>query len=128
VNSQTWSSANVDYGCKLMDSLLDGARAGQQDYLAGEPMSDFLSRSARAAATPALIGACIGLLGSQAWNRRSPRSQNLAFGLVGGAIGFGLGMAWVGRFWAATVVSGAAKSVGRIRDEHWLETHPIDYA
>jgi len=52
----------------------------------------------------------------------------LAFGLLGSAIGFGAGIAWQDRRLAASVARGALRNIGRVRDEHWLEGHPIDYA
>jgi hypothetical protein len=29
---------------------------------------------------------------------------------------------------AASVAFGALRNIDRVRDEHWLERHPIDYA
>jgi hypothetical protein len=55
-------------------------------------------------------------------------SRAFAFGMFGGAIGFGLGVAWGNRRLGASVVSGAWKNIGRARDEHWIERNPIDYA
>jgi hypothetical protein len=52
----------------------------------------------------------------------------VAFGLVGGAIGFMASLIWENRRFTASVVSGALKNIGKVRDEHWLEKHPIDYA
>ena len=48
--------------------------------------------------------------------------------VAGGAIGFGLGIAWKCRRLTVSVTSGALRNVGKVRDEHWLERHPIDYA
>jgi hypothetical protein len=52
----------------------------------------------------------------------------LAFGLLGGAIGFGAGVAWEGRGFTSSVAGGALRNIGKTRDEHWLTRHPIDYA
>jgi hypothetical protein len=52
----------------------------------------------------------------------------LAFGLLGGAIGFGAGVAWESRRLTASVAGSALRNIGRVRDEHWLTKHPIDYA
>jgi hypothetical protein len=52
----------------------------------------------------------------------------LAYGLLGGAIGLGIAVAWGNRRLAARVASSAFRSMGKVRDEHWLENHPIDYA
>jgi hypothetical protein len=50
------------------------------------------------------------------------------FGLLGGAVGLGMGIAWQSRGLTACAAKGAWRNIGRVRDEHWLETHPIDYA
>jgi hypothetical protein len=52
----------------------------------------------------------------------------LSLGLLGGAIGFGAALVWQSRCLAASVAHGAFRNMGRVRDEHWLERHPIDYA
>jgi hypothetical protein len=52
----------------------------------------------------------------------------LAYGLLGGAIGFGAGVAWESRRFTASVADGALRNIGKVRDEHWLTKHPIDYA
>lgn len=49
-------------------------------------------------------------------------------GFVGGAIGFGLGIAWENRRLTESITSGALRNISKVRDEHWLESHPIDYA
>jgi hypothetical protein len=67
-------------------------------------------------------------LGSYAGNQPRSASRFFACGLLGGVIGFGAGIAWEGRRLAASVAGGALRNVGRVRDEHWLEKHPIDYA
>jgi hypothetical protein len=52
----------------------------------------------------------------------------LAYGLLGGAIGFGAAVVWESRCLTASIAGGALKNIGRVRDEHWLSNHPIDYA
>jgi hypothetical protein len=48
--------------------------------------------------------------------------------LLGGVIGFGAAVAWESRRLSASVAGGALKNIERVRDEHWLTKHPIDYA
>jgi len=120
--------SNADYGRKILDSGLEGARSGRAAFLHGRPLTPFLNESVRDALKPAAIGACIGLLGSYPGNSRNSAGRALAYGLVGGVLGFGAGVAWRSRFLSASVVSGAWKNIDRVRDEHWLEKHPIDYA
>jgi hypothetical protein len=37
-------------------------------------------------------------------------------------------MAWESRRLTVSVGDGALRNMGRVRDEHWLDRHPIDYA
>jgi hypothetical protein len=123
-----WSKSNIDYGRKLLDSGLEGARSGEGAFLHGKPLAPVLEESARHSLKPAALGALIGLLGSCAGNGRKSSDRTLLCGLLGGAIGFGVGVAWSNRRLAASVASSAFRSIGKVRDEHWLENNPIDYA
>ena len=123
-----WSKSNIDYGRKLFDSGLEGARSGEGAFLHGKPLAPFLEESARHALKPAVIGLLLGVLGSRAGNAHNSTGRALVFGLLGGAIGFGVGVAWGNRRLAASVTSSAFRSMGKVRDEHWLENNPIDYA
>jgi hypothetical protein len=122
----TWSRSNVEYTRRLVNSALEGARSGEEGFLEGKPF--FVNQSIRHSLTPAAIGACIGALGCYLANRRKSVSRMSAGCLLGGAIGFGVGIAWENRGLAASVASAALKKVSKVRDEHWLEMHPIDYA
>ena len=124
----SWSRSNVEYGRKLLDSALDGARSGEQGYLEGKPAADLVSESLRKARVPAAIGVCIGVAGSISGDRGRPASRALAYGVLGGAIGFGVGVVWGNRRLAASVAWGAWKKMEKVVDEHWLEQNPIDYA
>jgi len=124
-----WSKSAIDYSRKLLDSGLEGARSAEGEFLHGERLAPLLEESARHALKPAALGVCIGVLGSCASNGHgsSPRKA-FVFGLLGGAVGFGIGMVWGNRRLAASVTSSAFKNMSKVRDEHWLEGHPIDYA
>lgn len=123
-----WSKSNLDYGLKLLDSGLEGARSGEGAFLHGKPLAPVLEESARHSLKPAAIGAFVGVLGSCAGNRHKSTSRTLVYGLLGGAIGLGVAVAWGNRRLAASVASSAFRSMGKVRDEHWLENNPIDYA
>ncbi len=123
-----WSKFEVDYGRKVLNSGLEGARSGREAFLDGKSLAPFLSESVRNALKPAAIGVCIGVLGSCPGNRHNSVGRVLAFGLLGGTIGFGAGVVWENRRLAASVAGGALRNIDRMRDEHWLERHPIDYA
>ncbi len=123
-----WSKSSADYGRRLLDSGIEGARSGQEAFLNGESLTPFLSESVRGALTPAALGACIGLLGSYAGYRQKSITRALTYGLLGGAIGLGAGLAWESRRFTASVADGALRNIDKVRDEHWLSKHPIDYA
>lgn len=123
-----WSKVNANYGEKLVNSGIEGARSGGEAFLNGESLTPFLGESARTALRPAALGACLGVLGSYPGPRQRSLGRVLAFGLLGGAIGFGAGIVWESRRLVASAAGGAARSIGRVRDEQWLIRNPIDYA
>jgi len=128
MNFAKWSKSSVGYGRKIMNSALEGARTGEDEFLREESLVPFLGESAQHALGPAVIGACIGAVGGYLGNGRRSTNRALAYGLLGGVIGFGAGVMWDSRHFTASVASGAWKSIGKTRDEHWLEKNPIDYA
>ena len=128
MNFMEWSQSSVDYGRRLVDSAVEGARTAEDEFLEQEPLGPFLGQSARQALGPALIGACLGALGGYMGNGRRSSKRALVCGFLGGAIGFGAGMIWDSRHFTASVAAGAWKSIGKTRDDHWFEKNPIDYA
>jgi hypothetical protein len=128
MNFLEWSRSSVDYGCKLVDSAVEGARVGEDAFLQHEPLVPYLGESARHAMKPAVIGAFLGLLSGVLGNRQRSIARVLARGVVGAGIGFGAGVIWDNREFTASVASGAWKGIGKTRDEHWFEKNPIDYA
>jgi hypothetical protein len=123
-----WSKSEVEYGRKILDSSLKGVRTGEEEFLNGRDLDRFLNESALEALKPAALGACLGVLGSRLGNERSSISRMLLLGLVGGALGFGAGLAWKTRRLTASAARGALRSNHQVRDEHWVEKHPIAYA
>jgi len=125
---RNWSKSEVEYGRKVLNSGLAGARSGREAFLNGRPLTPFLSRAVRNASRPAAAGAILGVLGSYPGDRHRSANRALAFAILGGAIGLGVSVAWQSRRFTASVANGVLKNIGRVRDEHWLERHPIDYA
>jgi len=128
MNVVAWSKSNLDYGRKLVDSALEGARAGEGEFLKEESLGAFLCGSSRQALAPAAIGACLGALGGYLATGRRSKTRAVVCALLGGAVAFGAGVFWQSRQLTASVASNSWKSIGKIRDEHWLEKNPIDYA
>src|SRR5579885_320941 len=120
-----WSRANADYGRKLFNSGLEGARSGREAFLHGGSFAPFLGKSVRRALKPAALGVCLGVLFPREHRKLT---RGVGCGLLGGALGFALGVAWQSRRLAASMTSAALDSMGKVRDEHWLENNPIDYA
>jgi len=49
-------------------------------------------------------------------------------GLFGGLVGLAAAVVWDTRLLAASAAGGALARIEKVRDEHWLERNPIDYA
>jgi len=123
-----WPKSSVDYGRKLVASAIEGARTGEDEFLKKETLAPYFSKSAERAVIPTVIGACFGAAAGYLGNGRRSGARALAYGFVGGVIGFGAGVLWESREFTASVASGAWKSISKTRDEHWFDKNPIDYA
>jgi hypothetical protein len=121
-----WSNSNAAYGRRLVSSGLEGARSGREAFLHGGALAPYIRSSFRNAIGPAAIGVCLGILKSIPKRRCAGRA--VGFAVVGGVVGFGLGLVWQTRRLAGSIASEVFESIERVRDEHWLEKHPIDYA
>ena len=74
------------------------------------------------------VGACVGVLRFYANGRRDRLPRTIAWSMLGSAIGFCAGFAWKTRELTASMGRSSLKQMGAVRDQHWLERHPIDYA
>jgi hypothetical protein len=122
------SKSELAYGHKILDSGLKGIRSGGEEFLHGKPLAPFLNQSCRKAARPAVFGACLGMLSSLAADERESMGRLLFFGLLGGAIGFGAGVVSESRPLTASAAHAAWQNIHKVRDEHWVEKHPVAYA
>jgi len=118
----------LEYGRDLVDSGLEGASCGRDEFLQGEALAPQLNDATRKALQLVTAGACVGMLGSCLSRDRKAVLRKLAFGALGVALGLGASLTWRTHALAANVARGALRSVGAVRDAHWLESHPIDYA
>ncbi len=118
----------LQYGRALVNSGLTGLRSGCDEHLQGQPLSGVLGDSARGAIGLAAIGTCAALVGSCFSGRRHRSVKTVGFGVMGSVIGLAIGLAWKTRELTGSMGRSALKQIGTVRDEHWLETHPIDYA
>ena len=76
----------------------------------------------------AAIGTCAALIGSCFSGRRNRNAKAVGYGVAGSTIGFILGLTWKTRELTGCMGRSALKEMGTVRDQHWLSTHPIDYA
>jgi len=120
--------SNLRYGRELMKSGVEGLSNGREQHLQGQPLSQALALSARASLGLATLGACAGLMRYYLPARRARIAKTVACGLVGSAIGFLAGFAWNTRGLTESMTRSAGKEMRVVRDQHWLDRHPIDYA
>jgi hypothetical protein len=119
--------SGLQYGRALVNSGMSGLRSGRDTHLHGQPLCSVLSESARGAIGLAAIGTCAALFGS-CFSRRDRRAKAVGYGVAGSVIGLVVGLAWKTRELTACMGRSALKEMGTVRDEHWLQNHPIDYA
>jgi hypothetical protein len=123
-----WSRAEVKYGRRIVDSGLEGVRSGEQEFLHGRALTPFVAQSLRAALIPAAVGASLGVLAGLPVGRNDRASRMLFLALLGGAIGLSAGLAWESRRMTESAARGALENIHKVRDEHWVEKHPVAYA
>lgn len=119
---------NVEYGRKLVNSGLQGVQEGGREGLQGESLPRVVLDSAKDSWALVAVGAGLGLLGSYLANKRKLTPQVALFGLIGGALGFSVGLSWGTRHVTGGAARGAMRKISATRDERWLENNPIDYA
>lgn len=126
MNIREWVTTELDYGRELLDSGLEGATDSRNQYLQGAPLdAGELNRKALKLAT---VGICLGIMASYLDHRHKPAVRAAVCGAVGGAVGFAASLMWSSHTLAETVARGALKNMSAVRDQHWLKSHPIDYA
>ena len=122
------SDRSLDYGRKLMHASASGIRQAQQSGVEGHSASTVWIDSARDSLLLAAACACATLLPSSLARRHRRFGRAITFGAVGSALGFCAAFAWNTRKLTSSMAHSAYREVQKVRDEHWLEVHPIDYA
>jgi len=128
MNHSHTATNRVRYGRKLVNAGITGFRNGHDRARGDQSLSAVAANAAQGSLGFALLGACVGLLGSCLVSRRKRVSDAIALATLGSAIGFAAGFGWKTRSVASNVLNSTANEVRRVRDEHWLELNPIDYA
>ena len=77
---------------------------------------------------PAAIGAIVGILAARYGNRKQSGYKLAMVGVAGSALGFGAGVGYTTRGSTKAVFRSTMQKVNGVRDAHWLERNPINYA
>lgn len=117
----------VNYGRKLVGAGISGIRNGRSSVFEGRSVGNLLAESSRDSLKLAAAGACLGLL-SYLKKRRGRLPSTLAYGALGSAVGFFVGLGWNTRKVTSGLGHSAVREMRRASDEHWLERNPVDYA
>jgi hypothetical protein len=113
----------LDYLKQLAGAGQEGIAAARREFKG--PV--FEISPAEAIWKPA-VGAGIGILSAAFVGNRKDRSHVVFGGLLGSVLGSAVVLAWSSRRFARHATDKAIRSVNTVRDQHWLSSHPIDYA
>ena len=125
---EPWLKSQLEYGHDLIHSAVEGARAAEEHARTAEPVALLLTRSALASLPWAAVGAAVGLLAVCSGRKHKSIRNQIRFGLLGAAIGFGANVALGTRQLTGEMVHSAVRNINTVRDAHWLAKHPVDYA
>jgi hypothetical protein len=114
-------TSNLRYFVTLVKAATDGASSA----LKTASMPSLLRGPVWA---PAAVGAVVGASTMRLRKQRKPGYSVAVGGLVGTLLGFGCGLVWAWRGTTGTVARGSMQKVNAVRDAHWVESNPIDYA
>lgn len=106
-------------------SLVQAGVAGFRTAKRPNDRSREFASATRSALKAAAIAAGIGLLASSI-GRNPKRAIRNAFAV--GGITFCTDLCWQTRTATNSILAAVRKQVSSVRDQHWLELNPIDYA
>ncbi len=118
---------NLEYGRRLIDAGITGVIQSTPTATKGRAISSVAAESAVRSIDFVVAGTSLAVLGSFLAGRKR-LSRNLLCGAVGGTIGLVAGFLWHTRSITSVVADSAMKEMRKVSDQHWLESHPIDYA
>jgi hypothetical protein len=111
----------------IASTIKAGLSAGRKT-LKHEPATVFLAHAATESLKPMGVGVCLGLFFGLRKGHAATLSNVLVGSFVGGMLGFTGAILWKSRTATKAALRGAIKHVGFMRDQRWLEKHPITYA
>ena len=119
-----WIDSDLRYARDLAEAGVHGV-SSVWNRSGDRPLPPVLRNSVWVAAA---IGATVGALSALLGKHRKSGYRVARGSLVGSAIGFGGGVAWVSRDFTGAVARSVIENVNTVRDARWLEKNPIDYA
>ncbi|MGH7867129.1 MAG: hypothetical protein ACREP9_05695 [Candidatus Dormibacteraceae bacterium] len=118
---QQTTTARASYAIGLLRAGFDGISSVPRET----GMQSALMRPAWA---PLAIGAILGA-STVSLNRNRRSTHHVALGgLIGCALGMGCDVVWRLRRPMEDLARNAVQRINSVRDAHWLEQNPIDYA
>ncbi len=111
----------IDYGRKLVQAGIQGLESG----VAKPTVMPELAVAAKSSFKAAAIGAGLAWMSCQILNRRAERGRTV---MACSVLAFCAELGWRTRTLRSQLLNGAAKEISKVRDQHWLEMNPIDYA
>jgi len=119
--------SNFAYGKELVGSGIEGANDARKAAFESAETTDMVTAAAQESWQAAAIGAMVGAIFGVLADDRKPVRGVIAGGLLGAAAGFAGSFAWKTRPLTNAMAREAGKRIGAVRDEHWLETNPVNY-
>ncbi len=116
-------SQTLDYGRELVQAGMNGLRAGE--ILAHHSANDDIKASARHSLPAAAVGGSLALLACTLISKRRIRVAPI---LVCSTAAFCADFIVRTRDIRSKMIQCAEKEMSKVRDQHWLASHPIDYA
>ena len=121
MNSHGFVNDHIDYGRELLHAGLQGLHAKNGNAT----LKPEIVTAARASLISAAVGAGLAWLGCDLLKRRDLKAPAV---ITCSAFAFCAEFGWRTRAISSGLVSSAAKEVSKVRDQHWLQANPIDYA
>ncbi len=111
----------IEYSRKLIHAGIQGLHSS----VANPKLGPELAVAANSSLKAAVIGAGVAWMGCTILKQRTQRGR---ITVACGALAFCADFGWKTRVLGSQLLNGAAKAVSEVRDQHWLESNPIDYA
>ena len=115
---------SIDYGRELLHAGMDGIRAGERLMVSSDVQRQ-IANSARQSLGADVVGGSLAVVVCRLIDRRKVR---LAPVFACGTAAFCADFLWRTRNISSNVIGCAEKEISKVRDQHWLESNPIDYA